>query len=138
MLSAAPPRECDRLVDEFASRVPGVAHAVAVSPAGLRLAASHRLPLDKADQVAAAASGLMSLIGGAAQWWRSGPVSQAVIGMELGIMIVMPIGEGACLVALAAPTCDMGHVAFRMTQVAQWIGEALTLEGAITAGDDQG
>lgn len=55
------------LLANFADRVPGVAHAVAVSADGLLLAASRDLPRDRADQLAAIASGLVSLTQGAAR-----------------------------------------------------------------------
>ena len=45
------------LLANFADRVPGVAHAVAVSADGLLLASSRDLPRDRADQLAAIASG---------------------------------------------------------------------------------
>ena len=40
------------LLANFADRVPGVAHAIAVSADGLLLAASRDLPRDRADQLA--------------------------------------------------------------------------------------
>ena len=55
------------LLANFADRVPGVAHAIAVSADGLLLAASRDLPRDRADQLAAISSGLVSLTQGAAR-----------------------------------------------------------------------
>lgn len=52
------------LLANFADRVPGVAHAVAVSADGLLLASSRDLPRDRADQLAAISSGLVSLTQG--------------------------------------------------------------------------
>ena len=49
------------LVDNFANRTPGVAHAMVVSADGLPVAVSERLDRPKADQLAAIASGLASL-----------------------------------------------------------------------------
>jgi uncharacterized protein len=49
------------LVTNFAERVPGVAHAIVVSADGLLLTSSDRLPRDRADQLAAVASGLIRL-----------------------------------------------------------------------------
>lgn len=119
--ASAPRDDSARLVDEFASRVPGVAHAVAVSPSGLRLATSRRLPAAQADQVAAAASGVLSLTSGVARSWQAGAVTQTMISMDGGVMIAMPVGDGACLVVLAAPTCDLGHVAFEMARLASFL-----------------
>ena len=66
------------LVANFANRVPGIADAVAVSADGLLLAVSDGLPRDRADQLAAIASGLVSLTHGAALCFEGGSVSQTV------------------------------------------------------------
>jgi uncharacterized protein len=55
------------LLANFADRVPGVAHAIAVSADGLLLASSRDLPRDRADQLSAISSGLVSLTQGAAR-----------------------------------------------------------------------
>ena len=61
------------LLANFADRVPGVAHAIAVSADGLLLAYSRDLPRDRADQLAAIASGLVSLTQGAARCFEVAP-----------------------------------------------------------------
>jgi uncharacterized protein len=55
------------LVDNFAKRTPGVAHAMVVSADGLPIAVSQRLDRPKADQLAAIACGLASLTQGSAR-----------------------------------------------------------------------
>lgn len=116
------------LVDDFAERVPGVAHAVVVSADGLLLTASRRLPGDRADQLAAVASGLVSLTQGAARCFEAGAVTETVVEMELGIMVLMSISDGSCLAVLAAPTCDIGQVAYEMTLLVERVGQILTPE----------
>src|SRR5207302_993860 len=64
------------LVSKFAREVSGVAHALLVSVDGLPIAASERLSRERADQLAAVASGLASLSTGAAQLFDGGPVLQ--------------------------------------------------------------
>ena len=71
MTTAAPrypgqPSQFGWLVDSFVQQVPGVAHAVVVSADGLLLVPSSGLPRDRADQLAAVTSGLVSLTQGAA------------------------------------------------------------------------
>src|SRR6266516_6320203 len=90
------------LVNDFAERVPGVAHAVVVSADGLLLTASNRLPLDRADQLAAVASGLVSLTQGAARCFEAGAVNETVVEMERGYLFLMSISDGSCLSVLAA------------------------------------
>ena len=55
------------LINEFVDRVPGVAHVIVVSSDGLLLVMSDGLPRERADQLSAIASGLVSLTGGAAR-----------------------------------------------------------------------
>ena len=114
------------LVDDFVNRVPGVAHAVVVSADGLLLTASRHLPRDRADQLAAVASGLVSLTQGAARCFEAGHVVQTVVEMERGIVLLMSIGEGSCLAVLAAPNCDIGLVGYEMTLLAARVGQQLT------------
>ncbi|MCU1679383.1 MAG: roadblock/LC7 family protein [Amycolatopsis sp.] len=116
------------LVNDFAERVPGVAHAVVVSADGLLLTCSNRLPLDRADQLAAVASGIVSLTQGAARCFEAGAVNETVVEMELGIMVLMSISDGSCLAILAAPNCDIGQVAYEMTMLVDRVGQILTPE----------
>src|SRR5882757_5460091 len=102
------------LVNDFADRVPGVAHAVVVSADGLLLVASEGLPRDRADQLAAVASGLTSLTQGAARCFEAGNVVQTVIEMERGFLFLMSISDGSCLAVLAATSCDVGLVGYEM------------------------
>jgi hypothetical protein len=57
-------RELDWVVNRFVDSVPGAAHAVLVSADGLLMAASGRLPAERAEQVAAVSSGQASLATG--------------------------------------------------------------------------
>ena len=116
------------LVTDFTERVPGVAHAVVVSADGLLLAASERLPVDRADQLAAVASGLVSLTGGAARCFEAGEVRETVVGMDRGVMLVMSISDGSSLAVLADPRCDIGQVAYEMTLLVDRVGQILTPE----------
>src|SRR5262249_56189624 len=104
----------------------GVSQAVAVSSDGLLLTSSEGLPRDRADQLAAVASGLLSLTRGAARVFGAGEVVQTVVEMELGCMLLMAIADGSCLAVLASPRCDMGLVAYEMTLLVDRAGELVT------------
>ncbi|WP_327086847.1 roadblock/LC7 domain-containing protein [Nonomuraea sp. NBC_01738] len=119
-------RGVDWLITDFVSTVPGVAHAVVVSSDGLPLAASAGFPTDRADQLAAIASGLISLTQGAARVFEGGVVNQTIVEMERGLMLIMSISDGSCLAVLAAPDCDMGLVAYQMTLMVDRAGQVLT------------
>jgi uncharacterized protein len=122
------PSQFGWLVNDFAQRVPGVAHAVVVSADGLLLTSSARLPVDRADQLAAVASGLVSLTQGAARCFDAGEVKETIVEMQGGIMLLMSISDGSCLAVLAAPACDIGQVAYEMTLLVDRVGQLLTPE----------
>jgi predicted regulator of Ras-like GTPase activity (Roadblock/LC7/MglB family) len=116
------------LITNFVERVPAVAHAIVVSADGLPLAFSDGFPPDRADQLAAVASGLSSLTQGASRVFEGGTVLQTVVEMEGGLLVVMTISNGSSLAVLAAPDCDMGLVAYEMTLLVERVGRALTPE----------
>ncbi|HEY2725132.1 MAG TPA: roadblock/LC7 domain-containing protein [Pseudonocardiaceae bacterium] len=126
--SASPPSRFAWLVDSFVSRVPGVAHAVVVSVDGLLVTLSSGLPRDRADQLAAVTSGLVSLTQGAARCFEAGGVVQTVVEMERGLVLVMAISDGSSLAVLAAPNCDIGLVGYEMALLAERAGQVLTPE----------
>ncbi|MFI6602036.1 roadblock/LC7 domain-containing protein [Nonomuraea sp. NPDC050536] len=119
-------RGVDWLITDFVTSVPGVAHAVVVSSDGLPLAASAGFPVDRADQLAAIASGLISLTQGAARVFEGGVVTQTIVEMQRGLMLIMSISDGSCMAVLAAPDCDMGLVAYQMTLMVDRAGQVLT------------
>jgi predicted regulator of Ras-like GTPase activity (Roadblock/LC7/MglB family) len=116
------------LVDDFVNRVAGVAHALVVSSEGMPMTASAHLPRDRADQLAAVASGLVSLAQGAARCFDAGQVVQTVVELEGGIMLLMSIGDGSSLAVLAAPTCDIGLVGYEMTLLVDRVGQQLAAQ----------
>lgn len=110
------------LVSIFARDVPGVSHAVLVSADGLLVAASEHLPVERADQLAAVSSGLASLSTGAAQLFDGGEVLQSVVEMENGYLLLMRVGDGSHLAALAATSCDIGQVGYEMAVLVERVG----------------
>jgi uncharacterized protein len=122
------PSQFGWLVNTFSERVPGVAHAIVVSADGLLLISSDRLPRDRADQLAAVSSGLVSLTQGAARCFDAGGVVQTVVEMDRGIVLLMSISDGSCLTVLASPTCDIGLIGYEMTLLVDRVGQLLTPE----------
>jgi predicted regulator of Ras-like GTPase activity (Roadblock/LC7/MglB family) len=114
------------LVNSFVRGTPGVAHAIVVSSDGLLIAVSDRLDRSRADQLSAVASGVGSLTAGAARLLEAGEVNQTVVEMEKGFMFVMTISDGSCLAVLAAPSCDVGLVAYEMALLVARAGDVLT------------
>jgi predicted regulator of Ras-like GTPase activity (Roadblock/LC7/MglB family) len=121
------------LLTNLIERVPAIAHAIVVSSDGLPLACSPGFPADRADQLSAITSGLTSLTQGASRMFEGGAVTQTVVEMQRGLLIVVSIGDGSTLTVLAATDCDMGLVAYEMTMLADRAGRALTpkMRGAV-------
>lgn len=124
------------LVNNFADKVPGVAHAVVVSVDGLLLAASNRLPVDRAEQMSAIAAGLVSLNLGAAKLLGADEVVRAIVEMDHGALLLTSIKDGSCLAVLAVRDCDIAQVAYEMTVLVDQVGQILTpqLRAALAAG----
>lgn len=112
----------DWLVGRFANDVPGVSHAILVSADGLLMAASEHIPGERADQLAAVASGLASLSTGAAQLFDGGHVLQSVVEMENGYLLLMRVGDGSNLATLAARHCDIGQIGYEMAILVERVG----------------
>jgi uncharacterized protein len=127
MVARTQPERFGWLIDDFVNRVSGVAHALVVSAEGLPLTASAHLPTDRADQLAAVASGLVSLAQGAARCFDAGRVVQTVVELDRGLMLLMSISDGSSLAVLATPTCDIGLVGYEMTLLVDRVGQQRTL-----------
>jgi predicted regulator of Ras-like GTPase activity (Roadblock/LC7/MglB family) len=110
------------LVSAFTQDIAGVAHAALVSADGLLVASDENLPRDRADQLAAIASGLSSLAVGTAELFTAGQVVQSVIEMQQGFLLLMSVGDGSNLVVLASSGCDIGLIGYEMTLLVDRVG----------------
>ncbi len=115
----------DWLVSRFAHDVPGVTHAVLVSADGLLMASSTKLPADRAEQLAAVTAGLASLSAGAAQLFEGGPVLQSIVEMQHGYLLIMGVGNGSHLAALATKSNDIGRIAYEMALLVERVGSTV-------------
>jgi predicted regulator of Ras-like GTPase activity (Roadblock/LC7/MglB family) len=113
------------LVSRFVEDVPGASHAVLVSADGLLMAASERLPVDRAEQLAAVTSGLASLSGGAARLFDGGTVLQSIVEMQKGFMLLMSVGDGSHLAVLTGTSADIGQVGYQMAVLVERVGRAV-------------
>jgi predicted regulator of Ras-like GTPase activity (Roadblock/LC7/MglB family) len=113
------------LLSNFADSVAGIAHVVAVSADGLLLASSRDLPPDRADQLAAITSGVVSLTDGASRMFSAGEVQQTIIEMDSGYLFLMSISDGSSMAVLAARSCDVGQVGYEMALLVERVGAAL-------------
>ena len=113
------------LLSNFADSVAGIAHVVAVSADGLLLASSRDLPPERADQLAAITSGVVSLTDGASRMFNAGRVQQTIIEMDSGYLFLMTISDGSAMAVLAARSCDVGQVGYEMALLVERVGAAL-------------
>jgi uncharacterized protein len=120
------PGDLSWLITTFVTRTADVAHAVVVSSDGLPLAFNDGFPQERADQLAAVASGLSSLTQGASRVFEGGMVVQTIVELERGVVLVMMVSTGASLAVLASPTCDLGLVAYEMTLLVERVGKFLS------------
>jgi uncharacterized protein len=123
---SAEARNLNWLVTNFAKNTPGVAHAMVLSADGLPLAVPARLDRPRADQLAAIASGLVSLSQSTARYFNAGLVKQTMVEMDRGLLLAMSISDGSCLAVLAASSCDVGGVGYEMALLVDRAGDVLT------------
>lgn len=114
------------LVNNFVAEVPGVTDAAVVSADGLVLVASDGLTDERADHLAAVASGVQSLAKGLSGLLDMGPPKQTIVRMKKGYLLVMAISDGSCQATLAGPDCDMKVVGYQMTLLVESSGHVLT------------
>jgi predicted regulator of Ras-like GTPase activity (Roadblock/LC7/MglB family) len=127
-------RTLDWFVSNFVRDVPGVTHAILVSADGLLMASSSHLPTDRADQLAAVTSGLASLSAGAARLFDAGGVRQSIVEMDGGYLLLMGVGNGSYLAALASISCEVGQVGYEMAVLVDRVGKAVQATPRATQG----
>jgi uncharacterized protein len=114
------------LVNNFVAEVPGVTDAVVVSADGLVLIASDGLSEERAQRLAAVASGINSLVEGISNLFDTGAPKQTIVRMKKRYLIVMAISDGSCQATLAGPDCDMKVVGYQMTLLVENSAHVLT------------
>jgi uncharacterized protein len=119
-------RTLDWFVSNFVRGVPGVSHAILVSADGLLMASSSHLPADRAEQLAAVTSGLASL--------SNGNVRQSMVEMDGGYLLLMGVGNGSYLAALASISSDIGQVGYEMAVLVDRVGKAVQATPRATQG----
>ena len=123
-------RSLDWLLENLLAKTPGARHALVLSRDGLKLCLSSGLSADKADQLAAIASGIQSLSHGASVEFGdgSGGVRQSMTEFHGGILFIVEAGEGAHLAVIGDDTADPGIVGHTMNELVEQIGGYLRAE----------
>jgi uncharacterized protein len=116
------------LITDFTERAPDVGQAAIVSSDGVPLAVSDGIPPDRLERLAAITSGLISLAQGTASMLDCGAVTQTLVGMREGVLVIVAISDGSSLAVLATIEADLDQIAYEMTVLAEQAGSALTPE----------
>ncbi len=124
--TTATDRRLDWLLTDLIKRVPGARHAVVLSQDGLVISQSETFSRDRAEQLAAASSGLSSLARGIGRSLEGGSVRQTLIEMDNAFLFLTAAGRGAHLVVLTDQHADVGVVAFEMNTLVRQVGEYLS------------
>ncbi|GAA1265441.1 roadblock/LC7 domain-containing protein [Kitasatospora nipponensis] len=124
-MTSTPTPDLDWLLNDFAARVPEITHAVAVSADGLLIAATREVETERGDQLAAIASGLVSLLAGAGRLLDADPVISNLTELRGGFLFSMAVSSGASLLVLATKSCDIGQVSYEMAELINQVGPAL-------------
>ncbi|MEU4645065.1 roadblock/LC7 domain-containing protein [Micromonospora sp. NPDC023814] len=114
------------LNNNLVARVPGISQAVAVSADGLLLAWTDGLNREAAERLAAVASGMNSLLNGAARNLSAGGVQGNLTELAHGFLILVSVSTGASLLTLATRDADLAFVTEELGRFADQVGDQLT------------
>ncbi|MFF0740827.1 roadblock/LC7 domain-containing protein [Streptomyces sp. NPDC004111] len=134
-MTATTDEKLNWLLESLLERTPGARHALVLSRDGLKLCRTPELSVDRADQLAAIASGIQSLTHGASMEFGdgSGGVRQAMAEFYGGILFIVEAGAGAHLAVVADEDSDVGLIGHNMSELIEQLGEHLSAEPRATA-----
>jgi predicted regulator of Ras-like GTPase activity (Roadblock/LC7/MglB family) len=129
-MTATTDEKLNWLLESLLERTPGARHALVLSRDGLKLCRTPELSIDRADQLAAIASGIQSLTHGASMEFGdgSGGVRQAMAEFYGGILFIVEAGAGAHLAVVADEDSDVGLIGHNMSELIEQLGEHLSAE----------
>ncbi|MBF8184194.1 roadblock/LC7 domain-containing protein [Nonomuraea sp. K274] len=116
------------LLENLLKGTPHTRHALVLSRDGLRLSHTAGLSIDRADQLAAIASGIQSLSYGASIEFGDGTggLRQSMTEFHGGLLFIVEAGEGAHLAVVAGDDADPGLIGHKMNELVEQIGEYLS------------
>lgn len=113
------------LLQDLTEHIPGARSALLLSSDGM-VKAAHGLDNDDADRLAAIASGLHSLAGGAGLHFAGGHVRQVVAELDTALLFVTSAGAGACLALLTGQETDAAVAGYQMAMLVKQVRPHLT------------
>ncbi|TDB97123.1 roadblock/LC7 domain-containing protein [Actinomadura sp. 7K534] len=120
-------RDLDWLLAGLVDRAPGARHVLVLSSDGLKICFTAGLDEDRADQLAAIASGIQSLsLSASAEFGEGLGAGQSMVEFAGGVLLIVPAGQGAHLAVVADEMADVGLVGHCMNELVEQIGGYLT------------
>ncbi len=117
----------DWLLENLQTRTPGIRHVLVLSKDGLKMCCTSGLGTDRADQLAAIASGIQSLsLSASAEFGHGLGSGQSMVEFPGGLLLIVPAGEGAHLAVVADSSADVGIVGHNMNELVEQMGQYLT------------
>jgi predicted regulator of Ras-like GTPase activity (Roadblock/LC7/MglB family) len=124
---SAPAQDLQSTINTFAARVPEVTAAALASSDGLLVTASNGMDPDQADELAAVACGVVSIISGStARMFDDDQVELAVARLTRRVLMVRPVDDGSVLAVIAAADVDIEAVGKLVGDLARRIGQVIT------------
>jgi predicted regulator of Ras-like GTPase activity (Roadblock/LC7/MglB family) len=115
------------LLDNLLSRTPEIRHVLVLSKDGLKMCFTSGLDIDRADQLAAIASGIQSLsLSASAEFGHGIGSGQSMVEFPGGLLLIVPAGDGAHLAVVAGNDADVGVIAHNMNELVEQMGQYLT------------
>ncbi|SEG42659.1 Predicted regulator of Ras-like GTPase activity, Roadblock/LC7/MglB family [Actinacidiphila yanglinensis] len=123
------------LLERFVAVTPGAQHALVLSADGLKVSWSPGLSADRADQLAAIASGIQSLVHGASLEFGdgSGGVRQSMTDFHGGVLFIVAAGAGAHLAVVGEESADARAIGRGMNDVVEAVHGRLGVRPATGA-----
>lgn len=117
----------DWMLVNLQERTPGIQHVLVLSKDGLKVSYTPGLDVDRADQLAAIASGIQSLsLSASAEFGNGIGAGQSMAEFPGGLLLIVPAGEGAHLAVIARDDADVGVIGHNMNELVEQIGAYLT------------
>jgi uncharacterized protein len=125
----APAQGLQQMIGEFAAQRAEVVVAVLASGDGLLITASEDVDRDHADELAAIACGLVSIVAGStARMFGDDRVELAVARLTHRTLLVRPVVDGSVLAVVATADAEVGTTGDAMAELTGQIGKLLTEE----------
>ncbi|MBO8199367.1 roadblock/LC7 domain-containing protein [Streptomyces smyrnaeus] len=113
------------VLDNNLSRIAGVQGAVLLSNDGIRLS-SYEMERDRAERVAAAASGIAATMKALSREVDGGRVIRQLVEMDDSYLCIVGCGEGSTLIVVTSRKARLGELGGEAVRTAQALGEWLS------------